>query len=103
MLAAFAPHAGEEATGVFGAGLFSLAIGVGLLRGYRCAWGFAVMNHFLSIVESLMQFNPITLVVSGLILVYLCSTQVRSAFETPSLSVQQTVQLQEDLNRKMVS
>lgn len=102
LLASFAPNAGQKAVGFFVAGTFGIAIGIGLLRGCRWAWGFAVMSYALNIAGSLVKFNPIALVVSGLILVYLCSSKVRSAFEKHSSPVLQTAQVQQDVNQTMV-
>ena len=94
VIASFAPQAGASAVPLLAAGVFSVIVGIGLLSGQRWAWGLAIVCYALNFVAGFVKINPITIVVSALILGYLCSTQVQTAFSKRRLPAQQPVQIQ---------
>src|SRR5213078_1140703 len=79
VLAAFAQPSPASFFSLLGGG-FSLATGIGLRQ--LCPWGrsLAIGGYSLNLLWSLVQMNPVGVLVAGFVLAYLFSRPVKAAF-----------------------
>lgn len=84
LLAAFGVDDSAVTAALFALGALALTMAIGLLGMRPWARWAAIASYVLNCILSLVQFNPIALIVSGLLIRYLLSDPVATAFQSAS-------------------
>ena len=71
---------------LFALAVYALSVGIGLLRLRSWARPMAIVGYVLNIIGGVAQPNPIAVIISVLLIVYLCSAKVKAAFAPHALT-----------------
>src|SRR5262249_17295631 len=91
LIGAFGASRGAEGPFLFAAGLFSLVVGVGLLRLQPWAWKTAIGGYLANLIVGLAGANLLVIGISSLILICLFSSKVEEAFAPQPVAPPQVV------------
>ena len=80
MVVAVASSNGAQGAILFAAGIYALAVRIGLLRLRSWARPVAIGGYVLNTIGGVAQPNPIAVVITMLLIAYLCSAKVKAAF-----------------------